>query len=326
MRQTFTLLLLVGIFAEGVAQSRIPLVEHFTNTYCIICASRNPTLYQVMDGFEGRMHHITFFPSVPYSQCPLYNYNKEGNGAREAFYAIPATPRVIVDGQSTATSSNAFSAAIEAQLDVPAVVSLEVAEVDDNRTKNTTVTMKGLALTEASDYRLFVALVEKELDFAAENGEREHFNVFREMLTPNEGEPITLPAVGASTTWQYEVTAADELNFGELYILAYVQDMSTGEILNSGSRFTTQTTAVHDQVDDGVTVFPNPVSQYLTVQSDELLGKITAYSMIGQTVAREEGMDYLLQLDMSLLPEGQYVIEYITRAGVVGREKILLRR
>ena len=307
--------ILISLAALLSAQeaTRPVLVEHFTNTYCIICATRNPALYQVIDEFGADVHHITYFPSVPYSQCPLYNYNTEGNGAREAYYSIPATPQVIVNGRSVSTQAGTFRDAITASMTNPARLAVSVEE-SMGTTREVAVTLTGQEAGEASDVRLFVAVVERNLQFAAQNGETEHFNVFRKMITANEGDPLNPPAPGEEITLQFSTTIEADIDPNEAYIMAYVQDLLTGEILGSGTRFDDASTSVEnlDPATVGLHIFPNPAFDEIHVNVNQASGieRVQIHNSMGQLLqdVRLSPGTQSTTLDVNALPGGVYVL------------------
>ena len=74
------------------------LLEHFTNSKCSVCASKNPAFFTLIDQYPNDVHHVSIHPSTPYSTCVFYQSNTTENEARADFYNIPGTPRVAVNG------------------------------------------------------------------------------------------------------------------------------------------------------------------------------------------------------------------------------------
>ena len=94
-----TALSLFGLRTELSAQvTRNVVVEHFTNTRCGICGSRNPGLFGNLKT-SPEVLHISYHPSRPYSSCVLNKHNVSGNDDRAKYYGVyGSTPRVVVEG------------------------------------------------------------------------------------------------------------------------------------------------------------------------------------------------------------------------------------
>ncbi len=65
----------------------IVVVEHFTNTRCGICASRNPAFKENVAN-HPKVLSITIHPSRPYSSCELHKHNPGDNDSRTNYYDI----------------------------------------------------------------------------------------------------------------------------------------------------------------------------------------------------------------------------------------------
>nr|MBK9652878.1 hypothetical protein [Bacteroidota bacterium] len=84
----------LGLSFSANAQSpKTVLVEHFTNTWCSICASKNPAMYQTLSNYP-QVLHIAFHPSSPYPGCVFNVQNMAENDARANYYnAYGGTPK-----------------------------------------------------------------------------------------------------------------------------------------------------------------------------------------------------------------------------------------
>src|SRR5690606_4388636 len=89
------------LFIGNLHGEKVPkqmLVEHFTNTLCSVCASRNP-------GFKANLNNesnytlLSIHPSSPYPSCLFNNHDKRGNDGRTKFYGIyGGTPLIALNG------------------------------------------------------------------------------------------------------------------------------------------------------------------------------------------------------------------------------------
>src|SRR5690606_36281551 len=97
------------LFIGNLHGEKVPkqmLVEHFTNTLCSVCASRNP-------GFKANLNNesnytlLSIHPSSPYPSCLFNNHDKRGNDGRTKFYGIyGGTPRIAVNGTVISSSAD----------------------------------------------------------------------------------------------------------------------------------------------------------------------------------------------------------------------------
>src|SRR5688572_14710898 len=92
----FLSILVVSTFAQTPRQV---IVEHFTNTRCSICASKNPGFYSLLHGSYPQVLHIAYHPSAPYSNCYFSLQNPTENNSRTNYYGVyGSTPRAVIQG------------------------------------------------------------------------------------------------------------------------------------------------------------------------------------------------------------------------------------
>ena len=103
------LLISVGLLFTIQTHAQTPrkvIVEHFTNTRCGICGSRNPGLFTNLSSSPDVMH-MAVHPSRPYASCVLNQHNPTESDDRAKYYGIfGGTPRVVVQGEAKPVSQN----------------------------------------------------------------------------------------------------------------------------------------------------------------------------------------------------------------------------
>ncbi len=316
MKKLYLLFLLATpLLLEAQTVNKYLLVEHFTNTYCGICSSRNPALYTVMEKYPDEIHHIAIHPPVPYDQCPLYRFNEEDNGARRDYYGVPATPTMYINGVRSSSSSSSFEQNLLSQMNAPAALSIQVEE-SGFPVRAVTLTITTHDNIEAANHKLFVAVVEERLLFDANNGESEHHDVLRDYVTASTGDDVTPAPVGESVVLNYEIDIPDGVDPTEVYVLAYVQDQDTKEILNSGTKFDEQILGVNRLAASfDLVTFPNPASEVLEVQvgADHAISAYRIYNQLGQEMTAKQLAKSVGTLSVDLLPlaSGSYVLEVL---------------
>jgi len=248
----------------GVSAQEVPryvLVEHFTNTWCPICAGRNPTLYDAIMKYPKSVHHLSLHPPIPYSGCPLYQFNKTENQERTNYYGINGTPAIVLNGGSVMGGSPLVTDdQIKKEIARTSPLAVLVTENGQGNNRSTTVKVKSSAAL-GGDLRLIVLLAERNLRFTASNGELDHFNVMRKYLTPVAGQKITITGNGEQNfTFNFKDTLGWKPE--EIYVLALVQNFSTKEVINSGTRFDQVTTPlISNPGIQGIKIYPTLVSQ-----------------------------------------------------------------
>lgn len=312
-----------GALAFAQPAKRYVLLEHFTNSRCSICASKNPGFYTSIAPYDKDIHHISIHPSVPYQSCVFYQANKTENQGRADFYGIPGTPRVAVNGTLLPNSSALLPlATLQAELTKTSNLAVKVSDTKSGSNFTTTVDLNVLGTLPAGDYRLFVALVEKKINQTTPNGEAVHHDVFRDMLTSVSGDAITLGGAGTTTKYTFSVTANAAWNSAELYALAFVQNTGTKEVLNSGTRFDPVTTGTQEPLPTQVRVYPNPVQHTAIVPlPDEGNVRVEAFDLGGRRHEMAYAYDQQqVTLETAQLPAGVYVLK------MVGRDKVYTAR
>lgn len=255
-------LLVCGFFSALYAQPvpKYLLLEHFTNSRCSVCASKNPGFYNTIANYADEVHHIAYHPPVPYNNCVFYLHNPDENEARADAYGILGTPTVYLNGNLIPIAAQLITAGqLEAQIGQTSPLEIRVTESGD---AERTVTVRVRTAAEESlpgALRLYAAVVEKVIGYESPNGEEAHYDVFRRMLPDIDGAPFFPAAPGneVEVSYTFSIDAAWQSN--EIYVVAFVQSETTGEVINSGTRFD-QSTAIAALPQDSAVlpIYPNP--------------------------------------------------------------------
>ncbi|MBK9338251.1 MAG: Omp28-related outer membrane protein [Lewinellaceae bacterium] len=321
-------LLAFSLTALALAAQSLPkkyvLLEHFTNSRCSICASRNPGFFTLINQYPDDVHHISVHPSVPYNNCLLYLANTTQNNARAAAYGVNGTPRVALNGTLVPGGSQLLPAAtLQAALGQQSPIAIEVLESGAAPTKTATVTVRTFGDVPAGNYKLFAAVAESTVNYASPNGEQKHHNVFRAMLTNIDGDAITLPATGesASFNFSYTFTAPNgwTSNYDSLFVLAFVQNTATKEVLNSGTRFDAVFTSAREAAaPQSVRIQPNPATEEASVLlPGEQVARVEVFSIGGnlmQTVYNTQAD--LVRIPVAALAPGIYFVKITGKNGI----------
>lgn len=326
MKNTLPILFLALFVTTSFGQAKKYLMlEHYTNTNCSICASRNPAFFDLIANYSDDIHHISIHPPYPYQQCIFYRHNEEENQLRADFYSIPGTPRVVWQGGQRTSPSSATAEKIEDELAETSPIEVIVEEtLGDSRT--VTVTVKTVGEQPVGNYKLLVAVVEKEIDYSAPNGEQLHHNVFRDMISRINGELITFAETGQEMSFTFDYDIHSEWNAEEIYALAWVQDFDIGDILNSGTRFDERTTATDSILPEtSLEVLPNPARGFLNIRLQNIESQNNTVSLFDVTgkLVLEQDFNFDERLEVNNLARGMYLMKVQTEAGVATRKVVL---
>lgn len=313
------LFLTAFLFAQASAKKYL-LIEHFTNSRCGVCASKNPAFYNLIGQvqYADDIHHISIHPMFPYPSCVFYQANTVENNAWTALYPVQGTPSIVLNGALQTPSTPILTETkLQTFLGQTSPLALQVIESGPNNARTVQVTAKALGDIPAGNYKIFVAIAEKTVNQQTPNGESVHHDVFRKMLTEVGGDAFQAPSVGGTVTFNYEYSIPGTWNPDEVYVLAFVKEVDTKQVLNSGTRFDPVLTATADLDPSRVLISPNPVSQFAWVAlADDKAAQVEVFSSNGQRVAASfEYHEKGLMISTVSFTPGIYYVKIIGEKG-----------
>lgn len=262
-------LLLPFVYMVTLAQSpRTVLVEHFTNTKCSICASRNPGFYSTMDNYP-QVIHIAFHPSAPYNSCYFNLQNKTENDNRTYFYnAYGSTPKFVLNGKLLPSANPAINnSTIDTALNQTAPVEVSATE---QAVSADSVTVKVVVRTTgsiaATQLLLFAGAVQDTVQYSAGNGEQLHHDVFRKALTAVTGNAINTPALNDSAVFTFGYRIQSGWSAIAMNTICWLQTSDTKQVLNAAkSQRVSVPSAINDITAETFTLYPNPIKSELHI-------------------------------------------------------------
>ncbi len=318
----FLLLAAATLQAQTSAKQYV-LIEHFTNSKCSICASKNPAFYNLINQYPDDIHHISIHPSFPYNTCAFYLANTTENNARTSYYGVFGTPSIALNGTlQPITTPLLTTATLQEYLGNTSPLWLQVSESGPSNARVATVKAHSLSTIPAGSYKIYAAVVEKEVAAPPppNNGEAVHHDVFRKMLPDINGSTYTPAAAGELVEFNFNYTIAPGWNADEVYVIAWVQNTANKEILNSGTRFDPPAvSSTNEAAPQTIQIQPNPVSELATARiGDDEAKQVEVYAVNGQRVAitfenQEVG---ILSIPTSTLTAGIYFVKITGEKGV----------
>jgi hypothetical protein len=322
----FTLLLVLQLEAQTI--KKYALVEHFTNTRCGSCAASNPGFFNnIQVTTNTNLHHISFHSRVPYNSCLLYTANPVPQDNRATkFYSIFGTPVASVNGAAPVSINSISAATITNASSGSASLYFKV-ENSTSGTPEAKVKLTTLQNIPAGKYKLYVALVEKVLNYSAPNGEKVHHNVFRSFLTAEGGEDVAALASNGSLDRKYNYTLNSNWVANQMYVLAWVQDVTSKDVPNSGTNFDSPSSSNDIPVlNEALSISPNPTTDFIDISLVNLnpkeLSLMNSSGQILKNINFENGNN--LRLEVKDIPRGIYFLHVKSTEGISTKRFIKL--
>lgn len=240
------------IFNEvGLAQNnkKMILLEEFTNAACPACGYRNPELYDmILKEYPNDVIHIAYHNNRPLSMDTFYLSNPAPPLARTDFYNISGSPSVVLNGKNIRPSKPLLEPLqIEQELGAKSAIGLSIEEEKNGNKRKVKINTERFENLPNGDYKIFVAVVEKHIVFCT-YFEYVFDNVFRAFLTSKDGD--TFSVAENKQELKYEFAVKEEWNNEQLYIVAFIQDIRTKNIINASASQPIDNAKTHRYSDD----------------------------------------------------------------------------
>lgn len=337
MKKSFFLLFSLAFIANFI-NAQVPrkvVVEHFTNTRCSVCASRNPGFYTNLNAQSGVIH-LAIHPSSPYPTCVLSMHNPSENDGRTIYNGVfGGTPVLVIQGIPLSTSANYSMPSIF----TPYLGQMSPASIKIRQTKfgvdsiRSTIIIKTMATHSLTNLKLFVALAEDTIFYTGSNGEPRHYDVFRKSYTGTSGVNISLPTtIGDSVVYTKSSPANSAWVFARMFTLAILQDGTTKSVVQSesvaaNSNFIISTpTGFKSQIIDGnnIAIFYSEKNIILkqVIKNDGLyleIFDVTGRHLFSKNI---EGLEE--NINVSNLTEGIYIYSIKNKQTIIKTGKLVI--
>ena len=322
-----------SLISAAAAFAQVPLlnvIEHYTNTKCSVCASRNPA-FLTNYNTQNNCWYLSVYPSSPYAACPLSQQNVVANDARTNYYGIyGGTPRLVIDGNVIPASANYASAAIfTPYLNQTSPFSMTLKQqkfgTDSIRTR---LVIKIVAAHTNIDASLFLGLAEDTIAVNGGNGELKHFNVLRKSIYAPQGRTVVLPTTIGDSVVLTETTPKNAIwNFNRIFSVAILQNITTKQVLQSAKLLpnaqTIFTSSDNFENNLAISVSPNPFSDNIRIETEENSGILQIISLDGRVVFTKKLID-TKTIDTKSLTTGVYILTIKNERGSFSKKIIKL--
>lgn len=213
------------------------LVELFTNTSCIPCVPANQYLDNILflQGVTSNDSNVIIIRvhTTLFAGDPFYLFNPEVNNARQTYYnAANSNPRGYLLGNFMgAFNGNNWTTQINSKIGTTLDYNLNLGNSynSSNNSGILSVEANQVSGSNLNDLRLFVAVVENELQFNAPNGETEFENILRDMLTSINGDVVSLSS-GQSVTRTFNYNLRAGINPNHAQLVVFLQNDANREV------------------------------------------------------------------------------------------------
>lgn len=318
-------------FAQAQVAKKM-IVEHFTNTKCSICASRNPGFHANLNA-NPSVQSISIHPSSPYSTCFLSQQNTTENDARTNYYGVfGGTPKLVINGSPVSTSQNYADAAMFtpfiSQTNFTIGIKQFAVGVDSIRSE---ITIKRIAAgAQSGNASLFAALVEDTVFGNGGNGELLHYNVMRRSLFAPQGQIITLPTnVNDSLVINHTESFNPIWNSTRMRTVAILQEEISKLVIQSElsgtEQIITSTSTLNTRNNIGINVYPNPANSNISISLMSFeLSNFSLSNQLGQVIL-EGSISNQKNINVSDLAEGIYFIK-VFNDKQISTAKVLIKQ
>lgn len=325
----FLLLFFTVVMALQVQGQEVPrtiIVEHFTNSVCGICASRNPGFYSNLNAQEGILH-ISYHPSSPYSSCILHQENPTENNARTNYHEVfGGTPRLVIQGTAISPGTNYGNASIfDPYQDQTSPVSISIQQYKPAGEMIVQVTITAEADNSVGMAKLFLGAAEDVVFYAAPNGEDEHYDVFRETFNGDAtGVDVMIPATaGESVTIDASIMPDEDWDLDRLFTVAILNDAVSREVIQAQASDPADNSPIVSTKElntIAANIYPNPVNDFFTIQlAEQSEAQFTLRDGMGRNLMTGVFQGQV-QVDVARLPAGTYWLEVVTAEGQAARK------
>jgi hypothetical protein len=306
-------LLFVCLGLEAQVPRKV-IVEHFTNTVCSVCANRNPGFRNNLQATDSLLY-ISYHPSSPYPTCVMNLQNKKENDDRTRFYGVyGSTPRLVIQGSVIPAAANyAAPALFTPYLNQTSPFSMRLLQYKKpNVGIIAKVVIKAEATHQYEEGRLYFAVAEDTIDYAAPNGEKKHYNVFREALTDSNGILLQLPKqVGDSIIFTITSPLKPAWDIDKVILFSILQELDTKKVIQAemskAEQSDKQLGIESIKSLNNIRVYPNPSYKTLHFKSaDRPTRTVEIIDPYGAIILTEENVSG--EIDISSLPDGIYML------------------
>ncbi len=314
-----------SVLLPGGVDRNYVLVEIGTGTGCPYC----PGAAMGADDMIANGDPVAVIEYHNYNSSDPFN-NPE-SAARTSYYGITGYPTAFFDG-GDAVVGGSYSQSLFPTYHPIAISRSEKASIfnmdfdaqmvsGNNTTFDVNIDVTRTYSYSGNNVKLFLALTETHIPFNWQ-GQHEINNTCRAMYPDANGTPGTFE-LNTPEHFDFTVSVPDDYIISNCNLIAFVQDVDTKEVLQTGMVNLGQIVGIHEQGESYTNIYPNPASDEVNVKTVENMKHITLFNINGQRI-----LDVAIDanhacLNTSSFDKGIYFLNIETTKGKIVRKLII---
>ena len=305
-----TILLFICVWADAQVQKNV-VVELFSNTRCSVCGALEPGIFNTLNHYPNLIQ-IAFYPSSPYPNCFFSQQNKSEYDGRTKYYGVfGSTPRLFIQG----TEVNNI---IDSTVVNPFLNQLSNYEIKlvHKKTSPTDAFITATIIKRATDTqtsaKLYLAIGEDSVAYAAPNGINTHYGVMRKALTDSSGILITLPTnIGDSIMVSKGYAVSTSWNHSNISGYAFLANQTDKSIINANTEKLLIGTfsGIENNAANTTTIYPNPACNSFIKISSPIATNYEIMDYSGKTMHLGTLNEGVNAIHLDFLASGSYLLK-----------------
>ncbi|MBS1260893.1 MAG: hypothetical protein MAG453_00209 [Calditrichaeota bacterium] len=256
LRLLLAVLFLVSLAGGVQAFEKTVLIEYFSNDACGPCAGQHEPIVNMLEDYtRDEIAFITYHVSWPSPSDPYYQNNISENNNRRLYYGVNAVPWFEADGLINDNPLNGVLPWAVDRIGIYTPYEITISDLEPNGDQLPVTATLTCAEETPANMRFNLVMMDKHQVYPpGPNGIEDYRMNMLDMAFGADGQTFTSEGGNEELTFEYTFTIPDNETIGNIAMLAYVQNYSTSEIMQSRYRSTPEVnisgTVVHDVTGD----------------------------------------------------------------------------
>jgi hypothetical protein len=267
-----------SMYVATQTTARNVLIEEFTSSTCPPCAALNVSFDPLLEANApntGSTFNVVKYQMNWPSPGNDPSYNSDGS-TRRGFYGVNGIPAVVMNGTSSMPSKT--QGAIDTAKTIPAFSTMTATLTRTGTTYNGSVSFTPyVTISAGSNLFLYQAYSQKFYNYpGASTSQKDYHHAMRKMMPNGSGKYVSSTVAGTamneSSSYTFNTVGTPAQNSYDLWVtnagtveyVAFLQDTTTGEILQSASN-NVSVSIVDLEDNQSIGMYPNPATDFTTV-------------------------------------------------------------